>query len=63
MVELTGLAALVLLALDIWALISILRSGLPLGHKVLWSLFVLLFPLIGFLVWLFAGPGAYKRVM
>ena len=56
MFELTGLGGLVILALDIWALISIIGSASSTGKKVLWSLLVILLPLVGFLIWLVAGP-------
>jgi hypothetical protein len=40
----------------IWAILSILKSGASTLAKTLWTLFVLLFPLIGLIVWFFAGP-------
>lgn len=58
MFELSGLGALILLALDIWALISIVGSSSTTGHKLLWALLVILLPLIGFIIWLVAGPRA-----
>lgn len=56
MFELTGIGGIILLALDIWALVSIFSSGATTGSKVLWSLLVILLPLVGFLLWLFLGP-------
>ncbi|MCU9850231.1 PLD nuclease N-terminal domain-containing protein [Defluviimonas sp. WL0024] len=56
MFELTGLGGLILLALDIWALISIIGSSATTGRKVLWALLVIILPLIGFVIWLIAGP-------
>ena len=47
---------IVLLALDIWAIVNVLRSGASTGAKALWTIGIVIFPLIGFLVWLFAGP-------
>ncbi|MDB2439587.1 PLDc N-terminal domain-containing protein [Hellea sp.] len=40
----------------IWAVLSILKSGASTGAKLLWSLLVLLLPLIGLIIWFFAGP-------
>jgi hypothetical protein len=57
MFELSGLGGLILLALDLWALISIFGSRESTGTKVLWSLLVIVLPLLGFLIWLIAGPG------
>ncbi|MEO1138161.1 MAG: PLDc N-terminal domain-containing protein [Pseudomonadota bacterium] len=56
MIEITGIGGFILLALNIWALVSIIGSGASTGAKVGWSLLVLLLPLLGFIVWLFIGP-------
>ncbi|MEZ5779806.1 MAG: PLD nuclease N-terminal domain-containing protein [Paracoccaceae bacterium] len=61
MFELSGLGGLVLLALDLWALISIFGSASDTGRKVLWSLLVILLPLVGFIIWLIAGPRSETR--
>ncbi|PRY92912.1 phospholipase D-like protein [Hasllibacter halocynthiae] len=50
------LLGIVHLVLVIWALVNILSSADTTGAKVLWSLGVLIFPLVGFIVWFFAGP-------
>ena len=50
------LIGLVILALDIWAIINVVNSGASGVAKVLWVLGIVIFPLVGFLVWLFAGP-------
>lgn len=54
--ELYGVGGLIILALDIWAIVSILGSGTTTGAKVLWVLLILILPLIGFIIWLVAGP-------
>ncbi len=56
----TGIGGLILLALDIWAIISVIGSNAPTLNKVLWTLAILLLPLLGFIVWLFAGPRASR---
>lgn len=55
-IEVTGIGGLILLALNIWALVSIIGSGASTGAKVGWSLLVLILPLLGFIIWLIAGP-------
>ncbi|WP_299374071.1 PLD nuclease N-terminal domain-containing protein [uncultured Tateyamaria sp.] len=55
-IEVAGIGGFILLILTIWALVSIISSGASTGKKVLWCLFVLILPLIGFIVWLIAGP-------
>jgi len=51
-----GLIGLVILVLDIWAIINIFQSSSTTGKKVLWTLVILIFPLIGLIIWYFAGP-------
>jgi len=46
---------LVLIA-DIWAIVNIFQSGASTERKVLWTVLVIILPLLGFLIWLFAGP-------
>ena len=56
MVEITGVGGLIVLILDIWAIVSIIGSGASTGKKVIWTLLVVLLPVLGFITWLFAGP-------
>ncbi|MBY6091315.1 PLDc N-terminal domain-containing protein [Pseudooceanicola sp. 502str34] len=56
MLEISGLGGLIILALDIWAIVSIIGSNTSTGKKVLWVLLVLILPILGFLIWLLAGP-------
>lgn len=56
MIEVAGIGGLILLGLVIWAIVSIMGSNASTGRKVLWSLFVLVLPVIGFIIWLIAGP-------
>ncbi len=52
----SGFFGLIHLALVVWAAVSILGSGGSTGQKVLWILLVLLFPVVGLIIWLIAGP-------
>lgn len=56
MLEVSGIGGLIILALDIWAIVSIIGSGASTGKKVLWTLLVLILPVLGFIIWLIAGP-------
>jgi hypothetical protein len=58
MLEIGGIGGFIVLVLDIWALVSIVGSTASTGAKVLWCLLVVLLPLLGFLIWLVAGPRA-----
>lgn len=61
MLEVTGLGGLIILVLDIWAIVSIISSSASTGRKVLWTLLILILPLVGFLIWLIAGPRSTPR--
>ncbi len=60
MIELTGLLGLLIFVFDVWAVVSVFGSEASLLGKVMWLLIVLLLPLIGFLIWLIAGPGGQR---
>jgi len=49
---------IIILILDIWAIIGIIGSGAGVGAKLLWILLIIILPLVGFIVWLIAGPKA-----
>jgi len=51
--ELIGLAILVA---DIWAIINVLQSNATTGSKILWTLLILILPVVGLIIWYFAGP-------
>ncbi|MEP2920517.1 PLDc N-terminal domain-containing protein [Sulfitobacter sp.] len=40
----------------IYAIYHIVSSTAPTAQKVIWTIVVVVFPIIGFLVWLLAGP-------
>ena len=58
----SGLGGLIILALDIWAIVSVLGSRAGTGSKVLWTLAILILPLLGFIAWLIAGPRSATSV-
>jgi hypothetical protein len=55
--DLTGIGSLVILVLDIYAIVMILQSPAKGIEKLVWSLVVFFLPLIGLVIWYFAGPG------
>jgi succinate dehydrogenase/fumarate reductase cytochrome b subunit len=61
MLEIGGIGGLIVLVLDIWAIISVVGSRASTGSKVLWCLLIILLPILGFLIWLVAGPRAAPR--
>ena len=59
-IEIGGLLGLVVLVLDIWAIVSTIGSGASTGSKVLWVLLIVLLPVLGFIIWLVAGPRSSR---
>ncbi len=52
----SGILGLLVLIADIWAIVNIVQSNESTGTKVIWIVVVLVLPVIGFVVWYFAGP-------
>lgn len=55
-VQVNGLWGLIVLVADIWAIVNIVQSSITTGKKVLWTVLVILLPVLGFIIWLLAGP-------
>ncbi len=51
-----GLWGLLVLAGDVWAVINIFQSSASNERKLIWTLVVLLLPVLGLILWYFAGP-------
>lgn len=51
-----GLWGVLVLIADVWAIVSILQSGTDTARKVVWTVLVIVLPVLGFLIWLLAGP-------
>lgn len=56
----TGLWGLIVLVADVWAIVNIFQSSSTTGNKVLWTVLVILLPVLGFIIWFFAGPKTAK---
>ncbi len=59
-IKVGGLVGLLVLIADVWAIVHVFGSGRPVGVKVLWTVLILIFPILGFLIWLLFGPRAVK---
>ncbi|AMB85255.1 hypothetical protein AWM79_08045 [Pseudomonas agarici] len=57
-----GLVGLIILVLDIWAIINVLKSGAENGMKILWILLIILLPVLGLIIWAIAGPRGNVRL-
>ena len=46
---------LVLVA-DVWAIVNVFQSSADTTKKVVWTVVILLLPVLGFVLWFFMGP-------
>ncbi|MGO2132482.1 MAG: PLDc N-terminal domain-containing protein [Halomonas sp.] len=51
-----GLLSIIWLIIVIWAIVKVAKSGASSLAKVLWIAALIVFPLIGLIVWLLFGP-------
>lgn len=58
-----GILGIIVLVLDIYAIYQVLTSRESTTAKVLWTLGIVILPVLGLIVWAFAGPrGSRARV-
>jgi Phospholipase_D-nuclease N-terminal len=55
-IEVGGFFGLLVLIADVWAIVRTVQSGASTGAKVFWIILILLLPVLGFIIWLIAGP-------
>jgi hypothetical protein len=48
--------SLLILVADVWAILNIVQSTESAGTKALWVVLVLVLPVLGLIIWYFAGP-------
>lgn len=53
--------AVFILLVDLWAIVSVFRSDKTVGIKAAWALGLIIFPVLGFVVWGVAGPRGIKE--
>jgi Phospholipase_D-nuclease N-terminal len=51
-----GIIGLLILIADIWAILNVVQSRESNGTKAVWVVLILVLPVIGLVVWYFAGP-------
>lgn len=51
-----GLLSLIWLIIVIWAIVKVANSGASSLAKVVWIIVLIIFPLVGFILWLLFGP-------
>jgi hypothetical protein len=50
------LFALTVLIADVWSIVNVIHSTADTGRKVLWTISVIIVPVLGFVLWYFLGP-------
>ncbi|MDF3021644.1 MAG: hypothetical protein K0Q92_2947 [Steroidobacteraceae bacterium] len=55
-----GILGLLILIGDVWAIINILQSPASNQKKLVWTVIVVLLPLLGLILWFFLGPRDRK---
>ncbi|MGK7758655.1 PLDc N-terminal domain-containing protein [Marinovum sp. B10] len=56
-----GIFGLIILIADLYAIYKTLTSAASTGAKVVWTLVILILPVLGFLAWLLFGPQGPRR--
>ncbi|MCU0580994.1 MAG: PLD nuclease N-terminal domain-containing protein [Syntrophales bacterium] len=51
-----GIIGLIILVLDIWAILQVFKSSATTGAKILWTVLIVLLPLVGLILWYLMGP-------
>jgi hypothetical protein len=54
--EVGGIFGLLILIANVWAILNIFQSSADTVKKAIWIVLVLLLPLLGVIIWYFAGP-------
>ena len=55
--EIGSVGGLLLLIAEIYAIVMIIQSSEETLKKIIWCILVFFLPLIGLIIWYFAGPG------
>jgi Phospholipase_D-nuclease N-terminal len=55
-----SLWSILVLIADTWAIVNILQSGADTTKKVLWTVLVIVLPVLGCILWFFLGPKTGK---
>lgn len=59
---LSGLISLIIFALDIWAIINVVKSNAEMPMKIIWILVIVILPVLGLIIWAIAGPRGNVKI-
>ncbi|WP_181297443.1 PLDc N-terminal domain-containing protein [Pseudomonas sp. Q2-TVG4-2] len=57
----SALLALIVLVADVVAIVQVWRTRIEVGRKVIWSLVIVLLPVVGLIMW-FIAAGHFAKV-
>ena len=49
---------IIIFVLDVWAIASVINTNTSMGTKILWIALIAILPVVGLIIWYFAGPKA-----
>lgn len=49
---------IIIFVLDVWAIASVINTNETTGTKILWIALIAILPILGLIIWWFAGPKA-----
>jgi hypothetical protein len=49
---------IIIFVLDVWAVASVINTNTSMGTKILWIALIAILPVVGLIIWYFAGPKA-----
>ncbi len=55
-IEIVGLGSLIWLVILVWAIIKTAQARVGVFVRFVWIVVLILFPVVGFLFWIFLGP-------
>ncbi|ENA29586.1 MULTISPECIES: PLD nuclease N-terminal domain-containing protein [Pseudomonas] len=57
-----GVIGFIVFLLDIWAIVSVIRSDSTSNKKIFWTLLIIILPVVGLIAWGLAGPRGSTSV-
>ena len=58
-----SLWGILVLVADVYAIVNTIQSSVDTGKKVLWTVLILVLPVLGFIIWLIAGPRGSRSTI
>ncbi|TJZ92153.1 hypothetical protein FA743_07800 [Paracoccus gahaiensis] len=56
------LFSIIIFILDVWAIAQIINTNVATRTKILWILLIVILPVLGLIIWYFAGPKSNVRM-